>query len=178
VSEHRSRRGDERRLPRLGQRRAIGHERAPRPPPVGDQVAALHQGRDRLPKGRSRDAKAIGEAPLGRQPAPRREQPHPDRGPQPFHRLLERGRRADGLEDGPHGGAPLRGRCFALATENTSVLWWLHAHRAKVSRPHLSCRGSIYACRLGAVPSPEVCREGWSARSGRMSAQRLFPTTP
>jgi hypothetical protein len=79
------------RLPRLlGERRLRGDEGAAGPPPLRDQVAALHQRRQRLPQGRAGDLQPARQLPLRRQLAPRRQQPEPDRAPQPLDRLLER----------------------------------------------------------------------------------------
>ena len=66
----------------LGQRRLLGDEGAAGPPPLRDQVPALHQRRQRLPQSRARDPQPPRQLPLRRQLAPRRQQPEPDRAPQ------------------------------------------------------------------------------------------------
>ena len=92
---------------RLGQRRPLGDEGAPGPPPQRDQVAALDQGRDRLAQRRAGDPKLAGEVALGGQLGPRRKQSEADRGAEPLDGLLEGGRRANRLEDGLERGVAL-----------------------------------------------------------------------
>jgi hypothetical protein len=82
----------------LGQRGLIRHERAARAAAARDEVAALHQRRDRLAERGARDAELVGQIALRRQPRPRRQEAQPDRGAEPLDRLLECRRRVNGLE--------------------------------------------------------------------------------
>jgi hypothetical protein len=63
-------------------------------------VAALHESGEGLPQGRARDPQLLGQIALGREPVAGGQQPEPDRGAEPLHRLLEGRRRLNRLEDG------------------------------------------------------------------------------
>ena len=96
---HISRQRSSTRRRRRRRRQFIDDERAAAASADRVQVAALPERDQRLAQRRARDPELRAQLALGRQARARRQQPEPDRGPDPVDRLLERGLRADRSKD-------------------------------------------------------------------------------